>query len=64
MPDLLLSLAHDYREDARQARELAACLSVEVDRRRLLRLAEEQEAHAAELDAKAKVYAPDAPSGG
>jgi hypothetical protein len=58
MSDLLLKLAKEHREEAKRARELAACLSVEQDRAVLLRLAEQRDASAAQLEAKAKVFEP------
>jgi len=58
MPDLLLKLAKEHREEAKRARELAACLSMEPDKAVLLRLAEQQDASAAQLEAKAKVFDP------
>jgi hypothetical protein len=58
MSDLLLKLAKEHREEAKRARELAASLALERDKAVLLRMAEQQDVSAAQLEAKAKVFEP------
>ena len=57
MSDLLLKQAEECRDAAGRARELAGCVSLDGDRVRLMRLAQQQEARATELEAKARVFA-------
>jgi hypothetical protein len=54
MPYALLSEARRHREEAQQARAVAAHMSLESERALLCRFAEQQEKQAAELEARAK----------